>query len=217
VRQSFYELRLSHYWDLGGRLETRQIFMAPLNFQTESGEHIEFNLTPTRDILPFDFEVSDGVILPKGPYNYTTYEVEVETASRRPVAVDLEQRFGTFYSGHLNQTELGLVLKYRGFATLEFRADIVRGRLPQGRFKENVYEVKADLFLSPRLGLMNYFQYDDVSKELGINTRFRWEIAPGNIIYLVYSKNWERRWDPMSRFVPLEETGVFKIQLSIRP
>jgi len=217
VRQSFYELRLSYYWDLDGRLETRQIFMAPLNFQTESGEHIEFNLTPTRDILPYDFEVSDGIILPKGPYNYTTYEVEVETASRRPVAVDLEQRFGTFYSGHLSQTELGIVFKYKGFATLEFRADIVRGRLPQGRFKENVYEVKADLFLSPRLGLMNYIQYDDVSKELGINTRFRWEIAPGNIIYFVYSKNWERRWDPLSRFVPLEERGVLKVQLSIRP
>jgi hypothetical protein len=64
---------------------------------------------------------------------------------------------------------------------------------------------------------MNYLQYDDVSRELGINTRFRWEISPGNIIYLVYTKNWVRQWDPTSRFVPMEERGVFKIQLSVRP
>jgi hypothetical protein len=95
--------------------------------------------------------------------------------------------------------------------------DFVRGNLPQGRIDEDVYEIKADLFLSPRLGLMNYFQYDDVSRQLGVNLRFRWEIVPGNFIYLVYSKNWERRWDPVSRFVPLQERGVFKVQISIRP
>ena len=217
VRQFFYELMFNYYWDLAGRLETRRVFIAPLNLRTESGEHIEFNISPTRDVLPFDFEVSDGVILPKGPYDYTTYQVEFSTASHRPVAVDLEQRFGGFYSGHLSQTELGLTLKYRGYATFNLRADIVRGNLPQGKFRENAYELKADFFFSPRLGLMNYFQYDDVSKELGINLRFRWEITPGNIVYFVYTKNWERRWDPLSRFVPLEEKGVFKIQISIRP
>ena len=217
VRQFFYELRFNFYWDLKGNLETRRISIGPLNFQTESGEHIEFGITPDRDVLPYDFEVADGVVIPQGGYNFTNYSVEFHSASHRPVSIDLEHSFGGFYSGRVHQTELGLTLKWRGYATLEVSTDIVRGNLPQGRFNENVYEVKADLFLSPRFGLMNYFQYDDVSKELGVNLRFRWEITPGNVIYLVYNKNWERHWDPVSRFVPLQERGVFKIQLSIRP
>jgi len=217
VRQFFYELRFNFYWDLKGNLETRRISASPLSFQTESGEHIEFSITPNRDVLPYDFEVADGVVIPRGGYNFTDYDVEFHSASHRPVSVDLEHSFGGFYSGRLHQTELGLTLKWRGYAMLEVGTDFVRGNLPQGRFDENVYELKADLFLSPRFGLMNYFQYDDVSEELGINLRFRWEISPGNIVYLVYNKNWERRWDPLSRFVPLQERGVFKIQLSIRP
>jgi len=64
--------------------------------------------------------------------------------------------------------------------------------------------VKADFFISPRLGLMNYFQYDDVSKELGINVRFRWRSLREHI-YSFTPRNWERRWDRLSRFVPLEE------------
>jgi hypothetical protein len=217
VRQFFYELRFNYYWDLAARLETRRIFIAPLNLQTESGENFEVNVTSNRDILPYDFEVSDGVVLPRGPYDFTNYRLEFKSASHRAFEIEVEQGFGEFYSGHLSETELGLALKYKGYATLGVSSNLVRGNLPQGRFSENVYEVKADLFLSPRLGLMNYFQYDDMSKELGINLRFRWEITPGNIIYFVYTKNWERRWDPLSRFVPLEEKGVFKIQLSIRP
>jgi len=217
VRQFFYSVSSSFYWDLAGRLETRRLSLEPLRFQTESGENFELNIDSERDILPYDFEVSDGVVLPKGPYDFTNYSLEFRSSSHRAFEVDLEHKFGGFYSGRLSETELGLVLKYKGYATLDVSADLVRGNLPQGRFSENVYEIKADFFLSPRLGLMNYFQYDDVSRELGVNIRFRWEIIPGNVIYFVYTKSWERRWDPISRFVPLEERGVFKIQLSIRP
>ncbi len=217
ARQFFYELRFSFYWDLEGNLETRRISASPLSFQTESGERLELTITQNRDVLPYDFEVSDSVVIPKGGYDFTDYSVEFHSASHRSVSVDVEHSFGRFYSGRLHQTELGLTLKWRGYATLEVETDFVRGHLPQGRFDENVCQVKADFFLSPRLGLMNYLQYDDVSKELGVNFRFRWEISPGNVIYLVYSKNWERRRDPLSRFVPLQERGVFKIQLSIRP
>jgi hypothetical protein len=64
---------------------------------------------------------------------------------------------------------------------------------------------------------MNYIQYDDISRRLGWNARFRWQISPGNEIYLIYTKNWERIWDPRSRFTPQEERGVLKLTFSIRP
>ena len=83
-------------------------------------------------------------------------------------------------------------------------------------FKENVYEVKADFFISPDLGFMNYIQYDDISRKLGWNARLGWQISPGNDIYLVYNKNWERRFEPTARFFSLEDRGVVKISLSIR-
>jgi hypothetical protein len=124
---------------------------------------------------------------------------------------------GQFYSGHLNETNLGLTLKVNGHANLSFNTDLVRGRLPQGNFSENVYQLKADIFLTPDLGLMNYVQYDSISKLLGWSARLRWQISPGNEVYLVFNKNWERRWDPTSRLFPMDERGVVKISLSIRP
>jgi hypothetical protein len=217
VRQFFYQLEFSCYWDLQGKLETRQIFTAPLNLRTESGEHIEFNVIPNRDVLPYGFEIAPGVVIPKGPYNYLSYRAEFNSATFRPWTVDVSWRFGQFYSGHYDDARIGFGYKYKGFIALALETEIVRGRLPQGNFNENVYQLKADFFLSPDLGLMSYIQFDDVSNLLGANIRFRWQLSPGNVIYLVYTKNWERRWDPMSRFVPLGERGVFKITLSVRP
>jgi hypothetical protein len=217
VRQFAFEAWGSFYWDLSGRLQTRRFWLTPLNVGLESGDHFELNLEPTKDILPYDFEIADGVVLPRGPYAFTTYSVQFHSAGYRPYELDVEYSFGPFYSGRYAKWELGLDLRYKGYANLALSAEIVRGHLPEGDFTEEVYQLKADFFVNPDLGLMNYIQYDNVSKELGVNLRLRWQISPGNILYLVYTKNWERRWDPVSRFVPMEERGVFKVQFSIRP
>ncbi|MCJ7487218.1 MAG: hypothetical protein MUQ25_13795, partial [Candidatus Aminicenantes bacterium] len=197
--------------------ETSRINATPLAFRTQSGERFSFKINATRDVLPFDFEVSKGVVLPSGTYDFTNFEFESSTASHRPVVLEAGYQFGQFYSGNYNDVKLGLTLKFKGYATLAFDTNFVHGRLPEGSFSQNVYQVKADIFLSPDLGLMNYVQFDDISNKLGWSARLRWQISPGNEIYLVYNKNWERLWDPTSRFAPLGDRGVLKISLSIRP
>ena len=217
VRQFYFDISADYYWDLAGNLETRLLELAPFGFQTESGERLNLSLKVNRDVLPFDFEVADGIVLPAGPYDYTTAQVNLATSSRRPVAGSVNYTFGQFYSGHYDDFNLGLDVKIDGFVNLSFDTNLVRGRMPQGNFSENVYQLKADIFLSPDLGLMNYIQYDDVSRNLGWSARIRWRISPGNEIYLVYNKGWERSWDPVSRFLPTEERGVLKLSFSIRP
>jgi len=217
VRQFFFDASADYYWDLSGNLETSRINASPLSFRTQSGERFGLSVVANRDVLPYDFEVAEGVVLPAGRYNFTSFRLDASTANHRPVVVDAGYNFGQFYSGHYDDVNLGLSLKFKGYATLALDTNIVRGRLPESRFSENVYQIKADIFLSPDLGLMNYIQFDDISNTLGWSARVRWQISPGNEIFLVYNKNWERRWDPTSRFTPLGDRGVIKISLSIRP
>jgi hypothetical protein len=89
--------------------------------------------------------------------------------------------------------------------------------MPTGDFSENVYQIKADLFLSPDLGWMNYIQYDDMSEALGWSSRLRWRLSPGNEIYFVFNKNWVQTWNPASRFLAQQERSVIKVTLSVRP
>jgi len=216
VRQWFFEFRVSNYWNLNGQLESRRIFTAPVNLHTESGEHIEFNVIPNREVLPEDFEISEGVIIPKGDYSFISYRAELNTAAYRKVQFDLSYNFGQFYGGQYNNVESGITLKLDGYANLQFGANVVRGNLPEGDFSENVYFGRLNLYLTPDLGISNYIQYDDVSNLMGYNGRFFWQIRPGNIIYLVYNNNMERQMDPESRFKVQEEQIKLKVQLSIR-
>jgi hypothetical protein len=216
VRQWFFELRLTNYWDLNGKPESMQLFTAPVNFRTESGEHIEFNIIPNREVLPEDFEVADGVVIPKGDYRFTNYRFEVNTASYRMAQIDFSYSFGEFYSGHFNDIESGITFKVDGYATFEVGANFIRGNLPEGNFSENVYYSKVNFYITPDIGITNYLQFDDVTNKLGYNGRLFWQVRPGNIIYLVYNNNMDRLYNSQKNFSMNEEQALFKMQMSIR-
>jgi len=217
VRQFFFDVSADYYWDLSGNLATSTLSASPLSFRTQSGESFGFSVVDNHDVLPFDWEVAKDMFLPAGSYDFKSFRLNASSAPHRPIVVDGGWNFGEYYSGHYDDISMGLTLKFRGYANLAFNANLVRGRMPMGDFSENVYQVKADIFLSPDLGLMNYIQYDTMSDNVGWSARLRWQITPGNEIYLVYNKSWDRVWDPRSRFVPVGDRGVIKISLSIRP
>jgi len=217
VRQFYFNASGDYYWDLAGHLESSTVSASPLSFRTQSGESFGLSLMANHDVLPFDWNVSDDIVLPAGPYDWTSCSLNASSASHRTVVVEAGYSFGGYYSGTIDNWSVGLTTKLKGYATLALDANLVRGNMPQGRFSENVYQLKADIFLSPDLGLMNYIQFDDMSNTLGWSARLRWQITPGNEVYLVYNRNWERIWDPRSRFAPLGDRGVIKISLSIRP
>jgi len=217
VRQFYFSGSGDYYWDLAGALETKRVQAQPFGFRTESGEYFSFEVNQNRDVLPYEFEVAKDIVLKAGDYRFTSYQLQLNTAVHRPIVFEGQYEFGSFYSGHFDNVSLGLTVKIDGFVNLSFDTNFVRGRLPEGNFSENVFQLKADFFVSPDLGFMNYIQYDDISRSLGWNARLRWQIKPGNEIYLVYNKSWDRTWDPLSRFVAMEERGVLKFTFSIRP
>lgn len=217
VRQFRFEFFGSIYLDLAGNVVSSRIFTAPVNFRTEGGDHFEFNIIPEKEVLDEEFELSDDIIFPCTSYDFTRYRVMFNSASHRKIDLSLKYTFGNFYSGRLSEFDISTSFKYKGNINFDIGALFLRGNFPQGKYRKNLFRIKGDFFLNSDIGLMSFIQYDDDSRELGANIRLKWRISPGNIIYLVYNKNWERTWDPASRFNTIMDRGIFKIQLSWRP
>ena len=217
VRQFFFSASGDYYWDLAGNLETSRVNLTPLAFRTHGGDQFGFSVNPGREVLTQDFEIAKGVVLAPGSYSFTNYGFSFNSAAHRLLTVQSSYTFGGFYSARYDEETAGVSVKIKGYVNLTANVDLVQGRLPEGRFNEDVYQLKADFYVSPDLGFMNYVQFDDISNQLGWSARLHWQVSPGNDVYLVFDKNWERRWDPGARFFPTEQKGVFKVTLSIRP
>ena len=188
IRQFFFESYFSLIttesdWQSYG------LFFAPIHFLLESGDRFEFNIRPQGENLEEDFEISDGVVIPKGKYNWVKYRLEFESASKRVVSGQATWWFGGFYEGHLHQLEFELNWRPTNNITvaLNFEDDI--GSLPQGNFTKQIFGSRLAFNFSSDLQLTNYLQYDNESRKLGTNLRLRWTYDKLGDLFIVYNHN----------------------------
>ena len=195
IRQFFFELEPQYITNLGNRLENWRLFMAPFNVRTESGEHLEWNVIPEFEHLDAPFEIYPGVIVPSGSYQWHKYRVEANTATKRPWVIDFAYWWGGFYDGTRRQTGLGLTVKPNGHLALAVRVDRNDISLHEGRFYTQVLTARADYNFTPNVSWQNLEQYDNESRLLSFQSRFRWILKPGNDLFLVVNRGWTKTFD----------------------
>lgn len=188
-----------------------------LNF--ESGDSFELDAGRTYEYLDASFDVRDGIpILPGG---YTTWEVSLQgrTAGRRRASVNGNISRGGFWDGDRDRVQFGLNVRPSPGFSISADWEWNQVSLPNGDFDASVYRLGSGWHASPWISLTGNVQYDDVSERLGLFTRLRWIVRPGNDVYLVYTQNWERLYgdDVLDRrFSTLSRGGSVKVNYTYR-
>ena len=219
IRQWFFETYLTYIENLDGHVESWRLFTAPINIELESGEHIESNYVPQYESLHEDFEVSDGVVIPAGNYNFTRFRVEAQSSRTRPWRIGSTVWFGQFYTGHLSQVEaFANATIASGHLRFELSAELDEGRLPEGDFTKRLYVLNTTYAFHPDLLLSMNLQYDSPSRTLGVNSRLRWTIQPGNDLFMVWNRDWLRSdlTDRSDFLRPVDDQLVIKIRWTFR-
>ena len=219
IRQEFFENQYSRYTDTRGIVESWEYFMAPVNVRFESGDRFEFNWDPHGETLLVPFEVAPGVIVPPGSYGFTRWRLEAQTSEHRPLQFGTTTWFGTFYHGHLTQWEQYLRwTSPKGKIQLDLDIENDFGRLPAGNFVQRLWSVRAAYAWNPNLVLSSFIQYDTASENVGTNTRLRWTIRPGNDLFIVWNRGWQRIvTDPNVSLVPQTDLVAVKLRWTFRP
>jgi hypothetical protein len=85
--------------------------------------------------------------------------------------------------------------------------------LPKYSFTENVYQFNANILFSLNLTLYNFIQYDNESGIIGLQSRLRWILKPGNEILFVWNSKYV---ESDSRYITDTGSLRFKIKHNIR-
>jgi len=200
VRQFFFEFEGSVVTRVDGSLQSWEVFTAPINLRLESGDGFEFNVIPQGEGLDEAFEVSEGVTIQPGRYDFLRYRLEGRFASKRPLSGQLTWRFGDFFTGTLNQIEITSFWTPTHLFAFELSAEIDSGHLPEGKFTERLFQGRIRMNFSPDLELSSFIQYDNGSNVLASNTRLRWTFRPVGDLFVVYNHAVRDRPEDRLRF-----------------
>ncbi len=193
VRQQNMEHRYYRVTDDQGIVESWRFFWAPVNIRLESGEHFEINWVPTYEFLPEPFEIARDVILPVGPNHFTRYRVEFQTSSHRWWEFGTTTWIGILYDGHLLQQNNYLRFTGRtGQWQTGVSSEQNSGTLREGTFVQRLLQLSLTYAFNPNLVWTSFLQYDTESQNVGNNMGLRWTLKPGNDLFVVWNRGWQR-------------------------
>jgi len=194
-------------------LETREIKLQPLGLRFMSGEEISYSLVNQYEMLTEDFNIFEDFIIPTGTYEWWFHTIELETKGARNIWGEASYGFGNFYTGY--RRDIVLEANWKIAVPFFLGGTFTRNKieLPEGEFTANIYQVNANILFSPDITLYNYFQYDNASKSMGLQSRFQWILKPGNEIILAWTSNFLK---PDDHFFMDESAIRLKLKYNIR-
>ena len=192
IRRFEFSAQYRYLTDLEtGVAEEKQWQLNLFGVDFESGDNVSIQATRQYEFLDSSFEISDGVDILPGGYDYWEYSIRGRTAGRRAVSGDAQLSRGGFWDGDRSRYEMGVT--WRPDPGLSLRGEWERNQvdLPRGSFETTLVRVSSGWDMSPWASVTGNVQYDDVSEIVGLFARLRWILHPGNEIYLVYTHNWQ--------------------------
>jgi hypothetical protein len=162
-----------------------------MDLRTESGERAKWFVQRDREVLLDPFEIADGVEIAVGDYDWWRTGVSFNTSDRRPWDFSAALELGDFWDGRRQDVELELGWRPNRHLSLELEYEFNDVTLASGAFDVHLGRLKADLALTRELSIQNFLQWDSQSDQMGLNTRLRWIVEPGNELFFVIDQAWD--------------------------
>jgi hypothetical protein len=175
---------------IAGGVQSQTVNLRALEIDGNTGDTFGINYFLITENLESGFEISDGIIIPAGNYEFEQYCLNLNSAGYRKVSVGADYCDGEFFDGV--QIATGAVLLWRPnphfkIAT-SYRFNEIE--LPYGSFITRLLSLRADVAFSNQWSWENLVQYDNVSYGLGVNSILRYVPRAGREIVLVVNQEY---------------------------
>lgn len=203
IRQVTFSFYYTSWYNLVHRqIETRTYRTVPLKVEFNTGDSFTYQWTPSFERLFKPFEIREGIAIRSGDYWFHRHDLTLQTAQNRPLSFVLKAGTGSFYSGDSRKLSPGIVWRKDRHVTTSFELQQYWVNLHEGDFRTRLALYRLDYSFSPYLTLANFIQYDTDTQNIGLQSRLRWTIKPGNELFFVINHAWQ--YNTLDRFERLE-------------
>jgi hypothetical protein len=163
--------------------------LATFNVDLQSSDSFSVDHSREYELLPANFRIAPGVIVPNGGYSYSTSTVRYGFGNQRRLAGSVAMAAGTLYGGTkqtLTYNQGRLVVKPGWFA-MEPGFSLNWVDLPYGKFTARLVTSRFVVTPSPRILLNSLIQFNASARTLTSSVRLKWEYIPGSELFVAYS------------------------------
>ncbi|MEX0965297.1 MAG: DUF5916 domain-containing protein [Pseudohongiellaceae bacterium] len=178
---------------IDGGLQTEVISYRLLELETTSRDRVTLNRLQSQEVIRAPFAIfrqpGNEVFIQPGNYDFGETEIGFNTAGQRQFAGSVNYRTGDFFNGERVNINGSFTWNQSRYFSMSLRYDWNDIELPQGDFTTRLSSVNSQVAFSPNLYWVSLIQYDNISEEIGINTRLQWVPKAGQEAFIVLNHN----------------------------
>jgi len=162
--------------------------LRPFGFTTRSGEVSEFNVQWLFDRLDEPFILLDTIVIPKGDYWDTRWEVQLETFRGRKLSGEIFLNSGKFYTGKRTRLSLAGNLNVNKHWNLSAEWNTNFLKFDGTNYKTNEVSGRVIYAYNPKLNTSLFGQWNNEDDEILFNFRINWIPKIGSDFYFVVNQ-----------------------------
>ena len=198
-----------------GRLETRD-WQGEFAIEFQNSDRFSVGYGDTYEFLARPFDVSPGVTVPVGGYDFAGLRVGFNLGQQRTVSGNFLAEYGSFYGGH--KLAFGASrgrVKITSRFSVEPSVSINRVDLAEGSFTTQLVGARVTYTMTPLMFAGALVQYNSAGHAAMTNVRLRWEYRPGSELFVVYNEErdtFARRFpDLVNRAIIIKVNRLFRL------
>jgi hypothetical protein len=194
------------------RVENRSID-GRFGIEFHSGDQSSVQYLDEYELLPQNFRIAPGVVVPQGGYKNRNVTASYTLANQRVIAGRMTVVSGSLYDGYRNEVSYsGRIAPIPQFA-LEPGVSLAWVDLPYGEFAARLLTNRFSYTPTTRLLVSSLVQFNADARTLSFSVRLRWEYLPGSELFVVYSDGRGTRGpgnDLLNRSVAVKATRLLR-------
>lgn len=183
--------------DLDDGLQSESIVFRLAEFESSQRDRLSFRYLRNQEVVLAPFTLYRDpwrtVAVQPGQYAFDELALGVNTAAQRRFVGSVNVSSGDFYDGQ--RINMGGSVRWNASNKLIMSLDYDWNaiELPQGDFVSRLLAVNTQYAFTPNLYWVTLAQYDNLSEQLGVNTRIQWIPEAGQEGFIVLNYNLEDR------------------------
>jgi len=188
---------------IDGGLQSEVYAFRLAELETTTRDRISVSYFTNKEVVRAAFPIfrqpGNEVFIQPGSYDFNEHEIRVVSGGQREFSMGFTYRAGDFYNGERVNMSSGITWAQSRYFQLSVNYDWNDIDLPQGDFITRLSSVTSEVAFSSTLYWISLIQYDNISEEIGINTRLQWIPRAGQEGFIVLNYGLQD-WDQDNTF-----------------
>jgi len=218
ILQVVSQIEVIRWQDLDtGELDSEQISWVPAWVESVRGDSIRLKIVQDKESVSLGDNPSGdlGLAIPVGTYTDLSYDLRYQAPSYTDISGEVNVIWGDFFTGTFTNLNPEITWQANQHVLLSLGYDFTRYEFDTESVFTREVEFGLDIAFNASWTLASKIEYDNVRRQAAFTNRLRWNMRPGQDLWIVFNQGLVDQDDDY-KFAVENTAAAFKLRYTFR-